>query len=583
MNKVVIINKDKCNPVKCGGYICMSFCPRNRAGDECIVKAGEKIAINEEVCISCGICVKKCPFNALRVINTPKELSKDPIHQFSKNSFRLYGLPIPKSDQVIGLLGGNGIGKSTAIQILNGDFKPNLGRYDQTVSDSEIIAYFQGTEAHDFISKSLKGELSTSYKPQYVEAIPKNYKGTVKQLLTKISPGFHSIVEELSLIKLLDTPINKVSGGELQRIAIAATILKKANTYFFDEPSSYLDIKQRLRVAAKLRGLKSISSQVFIVEHDLIMLDYMTDLIHVFFGEPGAFGITSHPYSTREGINHYLKGELPSENLRFRDKPIVYDLTGAESAIKREVINSWSESSVKLGNFSLKVLPGELREGEVVGILGENGIGKTTFARLLTGELEPDKGVIDSELKISYKPQYIKPESDQLVKDLLINNSLFSKFKHYFRHLSINSLMNKSLKQLSGGELQRVSIVNCLTKEADIYLLDEPSAHLDVEQRIHAAKALKDITRAMKKNAIVIDHDLMFIDYVCERLIVFTGEPAIKGLAQGPYSMRVGMNLFLKELNLTFRRDDATNRPRPNKLGSVKDREQKTKGEYYYT
>jgi len=579
---VVIVNKSKCNSKACGDYLCMRFCPRNRAGDECIIQdTDKKVAINEELCISCGICPKKCPFKALTVVNTPQEAGV-PVHQFDKNTFRLYGLPIPRSNMIIGLLGANGIGKSTALQILSGELKPNLSDYEKGVSEKEVLKRFKGTETHQFFKNKFEGKHKLAYKPQYVEAIPKSYKGSVKQLLKKTNKDYQRVAEELGLTNVLDTPVDKVSGGELQRIAIAACLLKESNTYFFDEPSSYLDIKQRLKIAKKLSTLKSKDNRVFIVEHDLIMLDYMTDYIHVFYGSKGAYGVTSHPYVTREAINSYLKGHLQNENIRFRDKPIVYDIKGAEKSIEREVSNSWDKMSKKLGNFNLQVKQGELYEGEVVGIVGANGTGKTTFARLLAGELEPDKGSINTKVKISYKPQYIKPESNIKVKELLHANPLYSTYKHYFRHLDIEPLMNRGLQELSGGELQRVTVANCLTKDADLYLLDEPSAHLDVEQRIHVAKALKEITRARKKGAIVIDHDLMFIDYVSERLLVFTGKPAVEGVAKGPFNMREGMNVFLKDLGITFRRDENSHRPRPNKEGSVKDREQKAKGEYYY-
>ncbi|MBD3312317.1 ribosome biogenesis/translation initiation ATPase RLI [archaeon] len=580
---VIIVNKSKCNPTSCGNYLCMRFCPRNRAGDECIIKDSDgKVAINESVCISCGICVKKCPFKALTVVNTPEELKQEPVHRYGKNAFRLYRLPIPKNNMIIGLLGANGIGKSTALQILSGELKPNLGAYDKEVSEEAVLDRFQGSETHQFFNNMFSGKHRVAYKPQYVEAIPRSYKGKVKDLLKNINKDYHGIAEEMDLTNILDTPISKVSGGELQRIAITASLLKKANTFFFDEPSSYLDIKQRLRIAKKINTLRSESNKVFVVEHDLIMLDYMTDFIHVFYGHKSAYGITSHPYSSREGINNYLRGYLPNENMRFRTKPIVYDIKSAEKAVKREVHNEWGELSKGLGKFKLEVSPGELREGEVIGVVGANGTGKTTFARLLTGELKPDKGEVDKEVRISYKPQYIKPKENITVRELLTNNPLYNSYKHYFRHLDLEPLMEQELNSLSGGELQRVMVANCLTREADLYLLDEPSAHLDVEQRIHVAKALKEITRARKKSAIVIDHDLMFIDYVSERLLVFTGEPAVKGEANGPFNMRKGMNLFLEDLGITFRRDENSHRPRPNKEGSVKDREQRSKGEYYY-
>jgi len=562
----------------------MRFCPRNKAGDECIVvdAIDKKVAVNEDVCIACNICVNKCPFKALSVVNTPKELKTKPVHQYTKNGFRLYGLPIPKKGLSIGLLGANGIGKSTALQVLAGDLRPNLGDYDKKATDEEILKFFIGTETMQYMKDKLNGKHKTAYKPQYVEAIPKAYNGTVKDLLKKINKDYEKVANNLEIDKILDTDIKSISGGELQRVAIAASLLKNANNYFFDEPSSYLDIKQRLKISGIISDLKNDETNLFIVEHDLIMMDFMTDLVHIFYGANSAYGVTSYPYTAREGINAYLKGYLQNENMKFRDKPIVYDLKGDEKSQKRDLLNSWDSMKKKLGKFELMVNQGALYEGEVTGIVGANGIGKTTFARIIAGELEPDSGVIDRKVKISYKPQYIKADSEMKVRELIHANPLYESYKHYFRHLEIEPLMNKQLNQLSGGELQRVMITNCLTKDADIYMLDEPSAHLDVEQRIQVAKALKDITMTRKKNALVIDHDLMFIDYVAERLLVFRGSPAVKGEAIGPMSMREGMNLFLKDLNITFRRDETSHRPRPNKDGSVKDREQKGKGEYYY-
>jgi ATP-binding cassette subfamily E protein 1 len=140
----------------------------------------------------------------------------------------------------------------------------------------------------------------------------------------------------------------------------------------------------------------------------------------------------------------------------------------------------------------------------------------------------------------------------------------------------------RKLNELSGGELQRVAIAHCLSQDADIILMDEPSAYLDVEQRLIVSKVIKEMMATTGKSAIIVDHDLLFIDYLSDKLIVFDGEPAIRGLANPPMSMDEGMKKFLSELNITFRRDEENYRPRINKEDSQKDREQKSSGKLYY-
>jgi ATP-binding cassette subfamily E protein 1 len=142
--------------------------------------------------------------------------------------------------------------------------------------------------------------------------------------------------------------------------------------------------------------------------------------------------------------------------------------------------------------------------------------------------------------------------------------------------------MEQNLTDLSGGERQRVAIAACLSRDADLYLLDEPSAHLDVEQRVLATRAIRRYTENHDATALVIDHDIYMIDLLSDRLMVFDGEPAERGRASPPVGMREGMNEFLANLEITFRRDRRTGRPRINKPGSQLDREQKNAGEYYY-
>lgn len=583
MPRIAVVKKDKCNPVGCGNHLCMRVCPVNRDQKECIKKGEDnKAKIDTELCIGCGICVNRCPFDAIDIINLPEDLCSQPLHKYGENGFHLYNIPIPIFGKVVGIIGKNGIGKSTTLKILAGVLKPNLGQ-KQECSYDELIDFFKGTEAQSYFEKVKNEKIKISYKPQQVDLIPQTTTGKVKDLLKKIDEKneYENIVKELDLTKILDRDIKNLSGGELQRVAIAATILKKANLYLFDEPTSYLDIKQRIRISKFIRKLANKDTAVIVIEHDLIILDYMTDLIHLMFGKEGAYGIVSLPKTTKQGINTYLEGYIKESNIRFRDSAIKFEVKPPTENKNEMILTSWTGIKKKLGDFSLKANKGEVYVGEITGILGENGIGKTSFAKILAEEIKPDEGEMNIKVKIAYKPQYIDIESEDLVMNVL--QTAVQKYDvQLIRPLEIKPLLLKKINELSGGELQRVAIAHCLSQNADLYLLDEPSAYLDVEQRLNVSKVLKDFIEQKGKSAFVIDHDLLFIDYLSNNLIVFKGEPAEFGSAQGPYNMQEGMNKFLKELNLTFRRDPESHRPRANKENSQMDQQQKKEGKLYY-
>jgi translation initiation factor RLI1 len=146
-HSIAIVNSDKCKPKKCRQE-CKKSCPVVKTGKLCIeVDNASKIAfISERLCIGCGICPKKCPFDAIQIINLPTNLESQVTHRYSANSFKLHRLPMPRPGQVLGLVGTNGIGKSTALKILAGKLKPNLGRFEDPPDWEEILRYFRGSE-----------------------------------------------------------------------------------------------------------------------------------------------------------------------------------------------------------------------------------------------------------------------------------------------------------------------------------------------------------------------------------------------------------------------------------------------------
>ena len=590
-HRVAVLDQELCQPKKCG-LECIIYCPVNKTGGECIVQSPEdgKAVISEELCTGCGICIKKCPFDAIVIVNLAKELGEDKIHQFGINTFRLYRLPSLRKGSVVGLLGRNGMGKTTIVDILAGNTKPNFGQYDKELAWDEVLKKFQGTELKSHFEKIANGELLVSIKPQHVYMIPKAFKGTARDLLQKYNERnvLDDLVTSLDLKYALNRNVTELSGGELQRLAVAIAASKESDYYFFDEPSSYNDVYQRLSVARVIRDLAKSGKSVMVVEHDITLLDYLSDYIHILYGEPGAYGITSVLQSTKVGINNFLDGFLPSENVRFRQKAFRFETTTTTDDMVLDVpVARYTSISKSFPSFELKVADGQIRKGEVVGIVGANALGKTTLMKMLAGVDKPDSGNLQIGAKISYKPQYLSQEYDGSVKSILsvayeneIEGSLIE--EQILFPMGLKKLYEKTVKKLSGGELQKVAVAACLVRNADIYALDEPSAFLDVEDRIALAKFIQRYVRANEKSAIIIDHDVQLIDLMADSLIIFEGIPGLRGEASPPLSKEVGMNRFLRALSITYRRDESTGRPRVNKDDSRLDRSQKESGNYYY-
>lgn len=590
-HRVAVLDKELCQPKKCG-LECIKYCPVNKSGADCIVLNEEikKAQIDENICNGCGICVKVCPFDAITIVNLATELGTDKIHQYGMNSFRLYRLPTPKKGEVVGLLGRNGMGKSTVVNILSGNLKPNLGNYEKPPEWDDILKQFAGTELKDHFEKIKSGNIKASIKPQQVYQVSQAFEGTGKELIDRYdqrSVG-SDLVKQLGLQNSVEHPLKELSGGELQRLAVAVCASKEADFYFFDEPSSYNDVFQRRGVARVIHELANIGKSVMVVEHDLTLLDFLSDYIEILYGEPAAYGIVSGILSTKVGINVFLDGYLPNENVRFRDKKFSFDVSSSSDDFEKgDVVIEYPQLSRKYPAFSVDIDPGQVRKGEVLGVMGANALGKTTMMKMIAGIEKPDEGSIDKAVTISYKPQYIPNDYDVEVISVLekanegpITGSMEE--EQIIDPLKIKKLYNKSIKNLSGGELQKVAVATCLLKKADVYALDEPSAFLDVEDRIAIAKFIQRFVRSYGKSAIIIDHDIQLMDLISDVMVIFEGESGKQGHASSPLSKADAMNRFLRSLDITFRRDEHTLRPRVNKSESRLDKQQKVSGHFYY-
>ncbi|KAJ1600176.1 hypothetical protein NDA14_003103 [Ustilago hordei] len=560
--RIAIVNSDKCKPKKCRQE-CKKSCPVVRMGRLCIeVTPTSKIAfISESLCIGCGICPKKCPFDAINIIKLPTNLENETTHRYSANSFKLHRLPTPRAGQVLGLVGTNGIGKSTALKILAGKQKPNLGRYDDPPDWQEILKYFRGSELQNFFTKVLEDNIKALIKPQYVDHIPRAIKG--KASVTQLLDGKLEKDNKQMVIDMLD--LKEVLERDVQQLSAS-----------------------QCRPNDSLPSLDS-NTYVIAVEHDLSVLDYLSDFICCLYGVPSVYGVVTVPSPVRDGINIFLDGYIPAENMRFREESLSFKIseTAEDEVLDRTPKYVCPPMTKTLGNFSLNIEGGEFSDSEIIVFLGENGTGKTTFVKML-GKLEPDPGAKKPpQLNVSMKPQTIAPKFQGTVRMLLLKQ-IKAAFMHpqfqtdVVKPMSIEPIIDNDVQTLSGGELQRVALVLALGKPADIYLIDEPSAYLDSEQRIIASRVIKRFIIHSRKTAMIIEHDIIMATYLADRVIVYEGQPSVKATAKRPESLLTGMNSFLATLEVSMRRDPTNYRPRVNKFNSIKDKEQKAAGNYFF-
>ncbi|MCZ6909715.1 MAG: ribosome biogenesis/translation initiation ATPase RLI [Rickettsia endosymbiont of Ixodes persulcatus] len=601
--RLAIINYDNCKPTKCNKE-CRKICPVNKVGKICI-EIEKTAKINNDLCIGCGMCVKVCPFGAVQIVKLPSEIKSNMLHTYGDNSFRLYKIPVPKIGRITGIIGANGVGKSTLLSILNGQIKPNFGIQSNSGSNqSNNGDIIKGTELQKYFKKLYNGELRIKTKPQNVESIQKSLSKTnrnVKELIDKNYDSdneFHrQVVQDLEIDKLYSSNVSTLSGGEMQRLVCAIIMLQKADVYIFDEFTNFLDIEQRLKVANLIQKLSDPDKYIFIVEHDMSILDYASDVVSIIYGQAAAYGVVSLPHATPDAINMYFSGYITSENVKFRTESFSFkeNLTVQyEEAINTGLNLEYDDNDINFDNFKLTIQSGKIPScSSIILLLGKNGTGKTTYLNHLANTLG---------FTVSYKKQYIDfDETDDVntvqaflyknIKEAMVSPLFMS---DVIKTLNIPAIYDRHINELSGGERQKVAIALCLGDlSADVYLIDEPSASLDVEQRVIITRVIKRFLLHNKKIGFIVEHDIMMaLSLGLElnsQIIVFshTGQSNMantirESIAKSPQPFHLGINTFLKEIGITFRSDFKYKRPRINKLNSQKDKEQKALNKYYF-
>lgn len=615
-HRLAVVDLNRCRPNDCGGMPCKKKCPSNSMGLECISIEDNHAKINEEHCSGCGICPKICPFGAIQIINLPTELEKDTIHRYGANGFKLFKLPQPRKGSSYALLGQNGVGKSTAVGILSFKTSPNFGT-EAKLNNLEISKKFTGT----YLQNYFKDNKKVLMKNQHLEVLTKSSKHknkTIKELIdeyTEYGAEYTTeMIQKMDLQKLLNRTLSQLSGGEAQKLYCLIVLLKKAEVFIFDEFTNFLDISQRIRVANLIKENQTEENIIICVEHDLVISRYVSQYASILYGVPGAYGVVSMPQTISHAVNIFLDGYIPSENMRFREEPFVFQKLSNEldeikikeeikldkKAIIEQMISSrilidYPEFSVKLGDFELHVDAGKfILNSGITLILGPNGIGKTLLLRVFSGEIKPQNADSFPSMNISYKPQHL---TDLFMCSGDVRSYLHSKigsklvnpeFKtDVINTLGVDKLFNLQVDTLSGGQMQIIAIAVALGIESDLILIDEPSNMEDIEVRFKTAKAIKNFVSHNQKSVFVVDHDITFLsclsNSIFSRIIVFDGEPGVKGHAYSPVGVKEGMNLFLKQMNITMRPDKHSKSGfcKINKPGSRNDSEQKKSGNYF--
>ena len=434
-----------------------------------------------------------------------------------------------KKGECILLCGRSGCGKSTLLKLMNGII-PEF--YNGDISGSVMVNGMNTFTAPIYKLPKNVGSVFQNPKTQFYTTNTtdeiafglENY-GIEREV---INERIKEVEKELHLEKLMNKNIFNLSGGEKQKIAIASIYALNPEIFILDEPSSSLDVKSMKELSLTIKKLKSLGKTIVIAEHRLWYLKDIVD--RAIYLENGKI---IREYSMDE-IENLSEDERMRTGLRHSDYKAIRMFDDYKTSNKGVLLELKNLIFKRNTRTILSIEDLKFCYGNIIGIVGENGIGKSTLAKIICGLYKENKGkILKDDEKLNIKSRLneslliMQEVNCQLftdsVKDEIVLTSNIKEnnvLDTYLIDMELKIISDRNPHTLSGGQKQRVIILSALLSDKKILFFDEPTSGLDYRNMKIVAKNIKKV-KEEDKLVLIISHDVEFLELVCDKVIYF--------------------------------------------------------------
>ena len=444
----------------------------------------------------------------------------------SNHSLKDINIKIKKGECIL-LCGRSGCGKSTLLKLINGII-PEF--YDGEISGSVMVngmntfttPIYELSKNVGSVFQNPKTQFYTTNTTDEIAFGLENF-GIKREVINK---RLIEVEKELKLEHLMNRNIFELSGGEKQKIAIASIYALNPEIYVLDEPSSSLDIKTMNELSHIITKLKSIGKTIVIAEHRLWYLKDIVD--RAIYIEDGKI---IKEYSIDE-IDNLREAERMRTGLRHTNYKSIKAYVPSETVCNENLLKVENLIFRKSAKTILHIDNLKFHYGNIIGIIGENGIGKSTFAKIVCGLYRESKGEFLKKNKRFSSRSRLKESllimqevncqlfTDSVYDELLLTSKTKDKnvIDDWIDDMDLKNISERNPHTLSGGQKQRVIILSALLSDKEILFFDEPTSGLDYRNMMIVAKNIKKV-KEENRLILIISHDTEFLESVCDTVI----------------------------------------------------------------